>query len=59
MDRETFRLEVDRMFAGIRSDLRTSATRINGFFYTVRVDVKIKFRKTKKACKRLWREMWA
>ena len=58
MDRDTFRLEVDRMVAGVRSDLRTAITRIDGFFYTVRIDARLRYKKAKKAVKQMWQELW-
>lgn len=58
MDRESFREEVDRVVAGVRGDLRTAITRVDGFLYTVRLDVKIRYRKAKKAVKQAWHEVW-
>ena len=58
MDRESFKDEVNRVIAGVRSDLRTAITRVDGFFYTVRVDVKIRYKKAKKAAKQVWQELW-
>jgi hypothetical protein len=58
MDRETFRAEVDRVVAGVRGDIRTAITRVDGFLYTVRVDVKIRYEKAKKAAKQAWQELW-
>ena len=58
MDRDTFRLEVARVFAGVRSDLRTAVTRVDGFFYTVRVDAKVRYKKAKKAARQMWHELW-
>lgn len=58
MDRDTFRLEVARMVAGVRSDLRTAITRVDGFIYTVRVDARIRYKKAKRAAKQVWQELW-
>jgi hypothetical protein len=58
MDRETFRAEVARVIAGVRGDIRTAITRVDGFFYTVRVDARIRFKKAKKAAKQVWQELW-
>ena len=58
MDRESFREEMDRVVAGVRGDLRTAVTRVDGFLYTVRLDVKIRYRKAKKAVKQAWHEVW-
>jgi len=58
MDRESFREEVDRVLAGVRGDLRTAVTRVDGFLYIVRLDVKMRFRKAKKAVKQAWHEVW-
>jgi len=58
MDRESFREEVARVVAGVRGDLRTAVTRVDGFLYTVRLDVKIRYRKAKKAVKQAWHEVW-
>ena len=58
MDRETFRAEVARVIAGVRGDIRTAITRVDGFFYTVRVDARIRFKKDKKAAKQVWQELW-
>ena len=58
MDRETFRAEMARVIAGVRSDIRTAITRVDGFFYTVRVDARIRFKKAKKAAKQVWQELW-
>ena len=58
MDRESFKDEVNRVIAGVRSDIRTAITRVDGFLYTVRVDVKIRYRKAKKAVKQTWHELW-
>ena len=58
MDRETLRLEVDRVIAGVRSDFRTAVARVDGFFYTVRIDARLRYRKAKKAVKQAWHELW-
>lgn len=58
MDRDTFRLEVARVIAGVRGDIRTAITRVDGFFYTVKVDIRIRARKAKKAAKQMWHELW-
>jgi hypothetical protein len=58
MDRDTFRLEVARMVAGVRSDIRTAITRVDGFIYTVRVDARIRYKKAKRAAKQVWQELW-
>ena len=58
MDRDTFRLEVARVFAGVRSDLRTAVTRVDGFLYTVQIDARIRYKKAKKAVKQVWHELW-
>lgn len=58
MDRETFRAEVARVIAGVRGDIRTAITRVDGFFYTVRVDARIRYKKAKKAAKQVWQELW-
>ncbi len=49
MDREQFRSEIHRVYAGVRGDLRTAVTRVDGFLYTVRVDAKDRYKKAKKA----------
>jgi hypothetical protein len=58
MDRDTFRLEVARVVTGVRSDLRTAITRIDGFFYTVQIDARLRYKKAKKAAKQMWQELW-
>jgi len=58
MDRESLKDEVNRVIAGVRSDIRTAVTRVDGFLYTVRVDVKIRYKKAKKAVKEMWYEVW-
>lgn len=58
MDRETFKLEVARVIAGVRSDIRTAITRVDGFFYTVRVDIRIRYKKAKKSVRQAWHELW-
>jgi len=58
MDRESFKDEVNRVIVGVRSDIRTAITRVNGFLYTVRVDIKIRYKKAKKAVKQAWHEVW-
>ena len=58
MDRDTFRLEVARVVAGVRSDLRTAVTRVDGFLYTIQVDARLRYRKAKKAVKQMWHELW-
>jgi len=58
MDRESFKDEVNRVIAGVRSDIRTAITRVDGFLYTVRVDIKIRYKKAKKAVKQAWHEVW-
>jgi len=58
MDREQFRSEIHRLYAGVRGDLRTAVTRVDGFLYTVRLDVRMRFRKAKKAVKQAWHEVW-
>ena len=58
MDRESFKDEVNRVIAGIRSDIRTAVMRVDGFFYTVRVDIKVRYKKAKKAVKQAWHEVW-
>jgi hypothetical protein len=58
MDRESFKDEVNRVIAGVRSDIRTAVTRVDGFLYTVRVDVRIRYKKAKKAVKEMWYEVW-
>ena len=35
MDRETLRMEINRVVKGIRNDLRIVANRVDNFFYTV------------------------
>ena len=58
VDRESFKDEVNRVIAGVRSDIRTAITRVDGFLYTVRVDIKIRYKKAKKAVKQAWHEVW-
>lgn len=58
MDRESFKDEVNRVIAGVRSDIRTAITRVDGFLYTVRVDIKIRYKKAKQAVKQAWHEVW-
>jgi hypothetical protein len=58
MDRESLKDEVNRVIAGVRSDIRTAVTRVDGFLYTVRVDVRIRYKKAKKAVKEMWYEVW-
>ena len=58
MDRESFKDEVNRVIAGVRSDIRTAVTRVDGFLYTVRVDIKIRYKKAKQAVKQAWHEVW-
>ena len=58
MDRDTFRLEVARVVAGVRSDIRTAFTRIDGFFYTVQVDARLRYKKAKKSIKQMWYDLW-
>ena len=58
MDRESFKDEVNRVIAGIRSDIRTAVSRVDGFLYTVRVDIKVRYKKAKKAVKQAWHEVW-
>lgn len=58
MDREQLKSEIHKVYAGVRGDLRTAFTRVDGFFYTVRVDVRIRCRKAKKAVKQAWHEVW-
>ena len=58
MDRESFKDEVNRVIVGVRSDIRTAITRVDGFLYTVRVDIKIRYKKAKKAVKQAWHEVW-
>ena len=58
MDRDTFRLEVARVVAGVRSDLRTAVTRVDGFLYTIQVDARLRYRKAKKAVRQMWHELW-
>jgi hypothetical protein len=58
MNRESLKDEVNRVIAGVRSDIRTAVTRVDGFLYTVRVDVRIRYKKAKKAVKQMWYEVW-
>ena len=58
MHRESLKDEVSRVIAGVRSDIRTAVTRVDGFLYTVRLDVRIRYRKAKKAVKQAWHEVW-
>jgi hypothetical protein len=58
MNRESLKDEVNRVIAGVRSDIHTAVARVDGFLYTVRVDVRIRFRKAKKAVKQAWHEVW-
>ena len=58
MDREQFKSEIHRVYAGVRSDLRTAVTRVDGFLYTVRVDAKVRYKKAKKAARQMWHELW-
>ena len=58
MDRESLKDEVNRVIAGVRSDIRTAVTRVDGFLYTVRVDIKIRYKKAKQAVKQAWHEVW-
>ena len=58
MNRESLKDEVNRVIAGVRSDIRTAVTRVDGFLYTVRVDVRIRYKKAKKAVKEMWYEAW-
>jgi hypothetical protein len=58
MDRESFKDEVNRVIAGVRSDIRTAISRVDGFLYTVRVDIKVRYKKAKKAVKQAWHEVW-
>lgn len=58
MDRESFKDEVNRVIAGVRGDIRTAITRVDGFLYTVRVDIKVRYKKAKKAVKQAWHEVW-
>ena len=58
MDREQLKSEIHRVYAGVRSDLRTAITRVDGFLYTVRVDAKLRYKKAKKAAKQIWHELW-
>jgi hypothetical protein len=58
MNRESLKDEVNRVIAGVRSDIRTAVTRVDGFLYTVRVDVRIRYKKAKKAVKEMWYEVW-
>ena len=58
MDRESLKDEVNRVIAGVRSDIRTAFTRVDGFLYTVRVDIKVRYKKAKKAVKQAWHEIW-
>jgi len=58
MDRESLKDEVNRVIAGVRSDIRTAITRVDGFLYTVRVDIKVRYKKAKKAVKQAWHEVW-
>lgn len=58
MDRDTFKLELARVFAGVRGDIRTAITRVDGFLYTIQVDAKVRYKKAKKAAKQMWHELW-
>ena len=58
MNRESLKDEVNRVIAGVRSDIRTAVTRVDGFLYTVRVDIKVRYKKAKKAVKQAWHEVW-
>ena len=58
MNREEFRDELDRVRRGVRRDIRSAVTRVDGFLYTVRVDAKVRFKKAKKAVKQVWHELW-
>ena len=58
MNRESLKDEVNRVIAGVRSDIRTAITRVDGFLYTVRVDIKVRYKKAKKAVKQAWHEVW-
>lgn len=58
MDRESFKDEVHRVIAGVRGDIRTAVMRVDGFLYTVRVDIKVRYKKAKKAVKQAWHEVW-
>ena len=58
MDREQFKSEIHRVYAGVRSDLRTAVTRVDGFFYTVRIDAKVRYKTAKKAARQMWQELW-
>lgn len=58
MNREQIKDELDRVYAGVRSDIRTAVTRVDGFFYTVRLSARLKIRKAKKAAKQVWQELW-
>ena len=58
MNREQIKDELDRVYAGVRSDIRTAVTRVDGFLYTVRLSARLKIRKAKKAAKQVWQELW-
>ena len=58
MDRDTFKLELARVFAGVRGDIRTAITRVDGFLYTIQVDARVRYKKAKKAAKQMWHELW-
>ena len=58
MNREEFRDELDRVRRGIRRDIRSAVTRVDGFLYSIYVSAKVRVRKTKRAAKQMWHEMW-
>lgn len=58
MDRDTFKLELARVFAGVRGDIRTAITRVDGFLYTIEIDARVRYKKAKRAAKQMWHELW-
>lgn len=58
MNCDTLKMEVARMANGVRADIRTAVDRVNAFFYVLRVSLKIRYRKTKRAIKQIWQELW-
>jgi len=58
MNCDTLKMEVARMVNGVRADIRTAIERVNAFFYVVWVSLKIRYRKTKRAAKQIWHELW-
>lgn len=58
MDREKIKLEFSRVRAAVRNDFRVACARVDTFLYSIRLDVRYRLIKTKKAAQQIWQELW-